>query len=315
MGREDARPVIVIFGPTASGKTALAERLFADGGPFAVSCGIISADSMQVYRLMDIGTAKPDRELLTRLPHECIDVCDITHQFSASDFVLRANAACERLYSAGRVPVLLGGTGFYIRTFLCGLPDTPPSDPFVRTRLQERLAVEGSHALYRELTLRDPDRAQALHPNDGYRITRALEILEVSGSTMARFTPKTAINAKYSPLVLSLTRPREELYRRIDRRVDEMFAQGLAREVRSLLERGFSPSDPGMKAIGYREFFIDGTFDADLQAVASRIKQNTKKYAKRQETYIKTVPGVISAPADAWGTVSWLLANHLSTSP
>lgn len=313
MDRSPEIPVLVIFGSTASGKTAIAERVFADEGPFAGLIGLISADSMQVYRGMDIGTAKPNPSLLQRLPHELIDVRNPSDQFSVADFVSLADEACSRIHSSGRVPVILGGTGFYIRNFLYGLPVTPPSDPDIRAKLQERLACEGSASLYAELFARDPKRASALHPNDGYRITRALEVCAVSGTTFESFALPTSFRPGYRFLVLVLTRDRSDLYDRIDRRVDEMFSQGLADEVARLVAAGYGPDDPGMRAIGYREFFDGNDLNRDSLAVKACVAANTKQYAKRQETYVRSLPGVVSVPADAFGAVSWIIGDFLAS--
>ncbi len=311
MDRPPDIPVLVIFGSTASGKTALAERLFADGGPFAGRIGLVSADSMQVYRGMDIGTAKPDASLLRRLPHELIDVRDVTEQFSVADFVSLADAACARIHAGGRVPLILGGTGFYIRNFLYGLPATPPSDPDTRAKLQDRLAREGAAALYRELAAKDPRRASEVHPNDGYRITRALEVCETSGTTFGSFALPSTYRPGYRFLVLVLTRERGDLYGRIDRRVEAMFSEGLAEEVSALVAAGYGPEDPGMRAIGYREFFEGPALNPDTRAVRERVAADTKRYAKRQETYVRSLPGVVCVPAEALGTVSWLVADFL----
>ncbi len=311
MDRPPDIPVLVIFGSTACGKTALAERLFADSGPFSGRVGIISADSMQVYRGMDIGTAKPDPSLLRRLPHELIDVRDVAERFSVADFVSLADDSCARINASGRVPLILGGTGFYIRNFLYGLPSTPPSDPEIRARLQDRLAREGPAALYRELADKDPRRASELHPNDGYRITRALEVYETAGTTFDSFALPASFRPGYRFLVFVLTRERDDLYERIDRRIDAMFAEGLADEVERLVSAGYGPSDPGMRAIGYREFFGETGLDRDLRAVRERISRDTKRYAKRQETYVRSLPGVVCVGADAPGAVAWLAADFL----
>ena len=304
-------PVLVIFGPTASGKTALAERLFTGDGPFSGKAGIVSADSMQVYRGMDIGTAKPSREFLAKLPHALIDLRDPDEAFGVGDFVPLADEACSRFMADGRIPVLLGGTGFYIRNFIFGLPETPPSDGKVRRELQNRCREEGLESLRRELAERDAESAARIHPNDEYRIIRALEVLATSGRSQSDFRVPIRARDGYRFLVLSLERARDELYRRIDLRVDEMFREGLAGEVEGLVRSGYGPECPGLRAIGYREFFMAGT--AGAAEIADLIKANTRKYAKRQETYVRSIPGVRPVGADDIQSISSMLADFLST--
>lgn len=301
-------PVLVIFGPTASGKTALAGSLFAsvcsdmmhDGLPdfFCGKVEIISADSMQVYRGMDIGTAKPDASFLKKLPHHLIDICDPREQFCAGDFVRLADIACADIHSRRKLPVILGGTAFYIRNFLYGLPETPESDPEVRRLLQQRMRREGSGILWHELDASDPERAAMIHKNDEYRIIRALEIFAVSGRSVGSFGIPLTYRSGYRFLVISLDRPRNELYTRIDQRVIRMFEDGLAEEFHSLLEAGYSASDPGMQAIGYREFFMTEPPGSDPEKICAQIQHDSRKYAKRQETFIRSMPNIRHISAD-----------------
>jgi tRNA isopentenyltransferase (miaA) len=288
------RPVLVIFGATASGKTAAASGLFAGER----TAEIISADSMQVYRGMDIGTAKPDASLLRSLPHHLIDIRDPREQFCAGDFVRLSDEACRDIGSRGLLPVVLGGTAFYIKNFLYGLPDTPESDPALREALRMRLEREGPESLWRELSGVDPRTAGRLDPHDGYRIVRALEVWKVSGRPLSSFEVPLRCRPGYRFLVIALDRPREDLYRRIDLRVDGMFAAGLPAEVNSLIAAGYVPSDPGMQAIGYREFFLTDPPGRDLGLIRGRIKLDSRKYAKRQETFIRSLPGILHLEAD-----------------
>ena len=267
------------------GKTELLEELFAGRGE------IISADSMQVYRFMDIGTAKPSRELQSRLPHHLIDIVDPHSQFHAGEFVLRAEELIRRLHGRGKIPVIAGGTGFYFHNFLFGLPPTPQSDPAVREELQERQNREGCESLYRELREKDPDTAERLAPGDSYRILRALEVLYSSGRPLSSFPRPRTIREDMRLLLLGLQRDREELYRRIDLRVEQMFCQGLYREFRELLERGYGPEDPGMRGIGYREFLeMPREGCLSLEGVKERIRRNSRHYAKRQLTFFRPFP-------------------------
>lgn len=296
-------PVLVVFGPTASGKTALAGSLFADAdsplpagidGRFRGKAEIISADSMQVYRGMDIGTAKPSPSFLKALPHHLIDIRNPDEQFCAGDFVRLADAACRDIASRGKLPVVLGGTAFYIKNFLFGLPETPESDPALRAEILERMKTDGPSSLMAELRTKDPESAARIHPNDEYRIARALEVFYASGRPLASFSLPTEFRSEFRFLAIALERDRAELNARIDARVDEMFESGLEAEYRALLRAGYKAEDPGMQAIGYREFFSGG----DALSIREEIKGDSRKYAKRQETFIKPMSGVIRLPAD-----------------
>jgi tRNA dimethylallyltransferase len=293
---------LVLVGPTASGKTALLDELFgaessrkARGLPEAE---VVSADSMQAYRGMDIGTAKPDRALRSRLPHRLIDILDPREQYTAGDFVRLADAACAEIAAAGRLPIVSGGTGFYVRNFICGLPAAPPADPELRARVAADLASRGEAELRAELERADPVSAARIHRNDLYRLTRAIEIVRATGRPLADFAAGASPREGRRFLVACVERDRAELDARIDARVDEMIGSGLAEEVAALAASGLGPGDPGMKAIGYREFFDPesgggpGGSAADLGAVAAAIKADTRRYAKRQMTFFRSLPGI-----------------------
>jgi tRNA dimethylallyltransferase len=300
-----AIPVLVIFGPTACGKTLLLDRLFASrGSPLFGRAEVISADSMQVYKGLDTGTAKPPRELLALLPHYLIDTVSPRAQFTAGDFVREADALCAKIVSRGRLPVVAGGTGFYIRNFLLGLPLTPQGTTDTRDMLKARVKTEGSRALHAELLLRDPQSAKRIHENDAYRVVRALEVCLDSGKPLSDFAPPIALRTSpaYNFCTLCMTRPRAELYARIDARVDAMFAAGLQDEVERLMRAGYTANDPGIRAIGYREFFAEEVLGArgseKTLLVKELIKRDTKRYAKRQMTYMKGIPGARFVAAD-----------------
>lgn len=308
MIHENDIPVLVIFGSTATGKTALSEALFLSDPPeilqnpsfysFRGKAEIISADSMQVYRGMDIGTAKPHPDVLHDLPHHLIDIINPNEQFCAGDFVRLADRACSDIHARRKFPVILGGTAFYIRNFLYGLPVTPESDSVVRQTLRNRMDTEGSSVLYRELGLIDPVSASRIHINDEYRILRALEVYQVSSKPLSSFNVSHTYRSGYRVLFISLDRSREELYQRIDSRVQSMFDAGLENEVRSLREAGYVKEDPGMQAIGYREFFSATEGNLTAEAICAQIQHNSRHYAKRQETFIRSLPGVMHFPAD-----------------
>jgi tRNA dimethylallyltransferase len=289
-------PVLVFFGPTASGKTEILSELFGKkGGPEAE---IVSADSMQVYRGMDIGTAKPSPAEREKLPHHLIDIRDPDEQFNAGDFVRLAGDACAGIWSRGKLPVVSGGAGFYLRNFILGLPESPPSDAGIRSQIKEDLRRRGAAALFAELAAGDPVSAGRIHVNDEYRLTRALEVLRQSGRPLSSYGRNSAgENSPFSFTILGLRRPREELYRRINERCAAMFRGGLFEEVRRLRDSGYGPGDPGLRAIGYREFFIEdgeghAALSEDLAAVKELVAMNSRRYAKRQIVYFASIPGV-----------------------
>ena len=253
---------------------------------------------MQVYRGMDIGTAKPDQSLLEKLPHHLIDIRNPDEQFSAGDFVRLGDAAIADIHARGKLPVILGGTAFYIRNFLYGLPVTPESDASTRSALIERMKVEGAAVLHRELSSCDPESAKRIHIHDEYRIIRALEVFAASGRPLSSFDLPESFRPGYQFMVISLDRPREELNGRIDRRVVEMFDMGLEAEVERLRAAGYAASDPGMQAIGYREFFMEEVASLGRDAVLAQIQNDSRKYAKRQETFIRPMSCVTHVCAD-----------------
>jgi len=307
-------PVIVIFAPTASGKTALTKELFsASGSHFILNAEIISADSQAVYKEMDIGTAKPEADLCKELPHHLINLVEADEQYNVADFVTAADKACQQIYEGGKIPVVCGGTGFYIRCFLYGLPKTPESNTQIRENIKQRLESEGKEALYAELQLIDPESAAVISQNDAYRICRALEVYYTTGKTRSSYRLENQLREKYDFTFIVLQPPRALLYERIRQRVEKMFEAGLEAEVKALIEKGYNKDSPGMKAIGYSEWFRDdGQFvgekndaesgeknDVDKTAVKEAIIHHSCKYAKKQFTYIKDIPGSIIIPFSA----------------
>jgi len=285
--------LVVLFGPTGVGKTELLGRLAG----WIPRLEVISADSMQVYRGLDIGTAKPPAELLARVPHHLIDIVEPDEQFSAGHFVRRAEALVAEIRARGAMPVLCGGTAYYLRSFLCGLPEAPASDPALRRRLKARLLAEGLGALQEELGRVDPGTAAAVARRDSHRVLRALEVFYATGRPLSAFRSPDRVRQDFTFLLLGLHREREELYRRIDRRVELMFELGLADEVRGLLARGFGPQDPGLRGIGYREFCEMRRGCWNLREVRAAIQLHSRQYAKRQITFFKSLPGVEWRPA------------------
>lgn len=303
MSRSHSIPrVILLFGPTAVGKTRLLFRLFGEGYE------VINADSMQVYRGMDIGTAKPSPQQRRRIPHHLIDIRNPNEQYTVGDFVRDADEAVRAIVENAAVPILSGGTAFYFRNFIFGLPETPPSDPVVRDRLRDRLEREGSEALHEELASVDPVAAVRIAANDGYRVTRALEIFQLTGRGVSEHSVPDAPRGDIETLTVGLTRDREILHERIEARVNRMFAEGLPEEVAALRAAGYGPGDPGMRAIGYREFF---EFD-DPDTIRRRIVVSSRQYAKRQMTFFKRLPGVEWVDAEDFTSVARLTDRFLS---
>lgn len=253
---------------------------------------LINADSMQVYRYMDVGTAKPSAEERARIPHHLIDVADPSEQFNAGRFVAEAERIIPAALQRGRIPVVAGGTAFYITNLLHGLPEAPPVDPAVREKLRAQERDEGRAALYRLLSRSDPGAASRIPPNDRYRVMRALEVFQSTGRSLYSYAWPRVPRTDMRFLLVGLDRPRDELYRRIDERVEAMFRAGLLDEVRSLLARGYGARDPGMRGIGYRELLDMRAGCETLAMVRERIARSTRRYAKRQLTFFRSVPGV-----------------------
>jgi tRNA dimethylallyltransferase len=290
---QDARPpVVVVTGPTGSGKTDLAIGLAKrfDGE-------IVNADSMQVFRYMDIGTAKPSPEERLTVPHHLFDVVDPDEQYSAGRFGKEARATAEMIHGRGRVVFLTGGTGLYIRAFLDGLIETGNGDRVLRERLeneQRRAAEEGDPTrLHRRLREHDADAADKIHPNDVRRTIRALEILQMSGQRASRVRDEHGFKDRpFRVLHLCIDPGREVLNERIDRRAEQMIEAGLLREVRDLRERGYGPELKPMQAIGYRHIqpVADGA-DTLVNALPA-MQADTRRFARRQRTWIRAVPDV-----------------------
>lgn len=284
--------VLVICGATATGKTAL-----------AVSCAkllnsaVISADSQLVYKGLDIGTAKPSEEEKLGVPHYMIDVAEPFAEYSVSDYREAALPIVEKMVSEGKIPVICGGTGFYINSLLFDLSyGKVAAAPEVREKYEKLAEERGKEYVYDILKQTDPAAAEKLHPNDLKRVIRALEIFEAGG------VKKSEINdgqkARFDYVAVAIDYPREELYERINLRVDKMFEAGLVEEVSSLLSRGIDENCRCMQAIGYKEVIECLKNGLSQSTMRDIIKQNTRRYAKRQITFFKKLPNLINLPAN-----------------
>ncbi|MBR2353293.1 MAG: tRNA (adenosine(37)-N6)-dimethylallyltransferase MiaA [Clostridia bacterium] len=287
----DKQTVLAVVGPTASGKSALALALAKEYGGEIVSC-----DSMQVYRDMNIGTAKPTAEEMAEVRHHMIDVADPFEDFSCADYVKAAAEVIENCASRGKLPILCGGTGLYLDALLRKndfAPDT--TDEAVRRELAEFAERHGAAALHAELVRIDPASAEATHPNNIKRVIRAIEIYRVSGMTKTELDRRSLEGGdRYDATVVGLRyADREILYRRIERRVDQMIADGLLEETRVLMEKGvFDRNRTAAQAIGYKEILPYCRGECTLAEAAEELKTATRRYAKRQMTWFSAKPYV-----------------------
>jgi tRNA dimethylallyltransferase len=290
MCADNVKPkIIIICGPTALGKTSMAINV---AGIF--NGEIIGADSMQIYRYMDIGTAKPTTDEQSRVAHHMIDLIDPDEHFDARQFAEMAYEKIIRLYARGVTPFVVGGTGLYIKALVHGLFKAGPSDLHVRERLQEQARIYGADFLHQKLRRYDPDTAERIHPNDSYRIIRALEVHELTGKTITAFQQDHGFkDHRFRVLKIGLHIDREVLYDRINHRVDAMMDSGFLNEVKGLLEMGYSENLKSMQSIGYRHLmdFIKGRCSWD--ETMRTLKRDTRRYAKRQLTWFKADPNIV----------------------
>lgn len=289
------KKVLIIAGATASGKSGLAVKLAKkfDGE-------IISCDSMQIYRHLDVGTAKITAEEADGIRHHMIDVVDPSEEYSVWEYANAAKAAIDDISSRGKLPIVAGGTGLYIESIIYPLNFAVNKDEQVRERLKKELDTLGAEALHARLAEADPEDAAKIHPNNVKRLIRALEILEISGGVKSK---EELREPQYDVCLIAVSVARDELYRRINERVEHMFASGLEREIREILDKGLADrNSQSMQAIGYKEFFdmFDGKCGVD--EVKERIKQNTRRYAKRQLSWLRR-----------YGFAHWIACNDTDT--
>ncbi|MET3288627.1 UNVERIFIED_CONTAM: tRNA dimethylallyltransferase [Brevibacillus sp. OAP136] len=309
--------LVVIVGPTAVGKTELSLKLAR-----AFDGEILSGDSMQVYRGMNVGTAKASPEELAMVPHHLIDIVEPDEEYSVAIFQTMARRLISEINQRGHIPFIVGGTGLYIQsvTHAYEFADTA-QDVELRERLQRYAELEGVDALHQRLAAIDPITAERLHPNDVKRVIRAIEIYEVTGSRMADYQHREE-QSGYEVMIIGLTMDRALLYERINHRVDLMMEAGLVEEVRELLDRGFDPNSAAMQGLGYKELVPYLYGEITLEKAINDIKQRTRHFAKRQLSWFRRMPEIqwfdVTEPGSreaAFATISQTLAGKFSRTP
>ncbi len=283
------KKVIVISGPTAVGKSALAMHLAQE-----IDGEIISADSMQVYRGMDIGTAKPSHKERELIPHHLIDIRNVTEIFNVVDFYYEARHCCQLIHEREKVPIIVGGSGFYIHSLLYGPPSGPPSVPELRKKLEEEFDKLGSDALYERLTQLDSQYASTITRNDKQKIVRALEIIQLTGKKVSKLSWKGRRKPQnFDFHCWFLHRPKNNLYHRIEKRCDRMLEEGLIQEVINLEKQGIMENTSASQAIGYRQvldYLKTKCTEEDYKRFVDVFKQASRNYAKRQFTWFRKEP-------------------------
>ena len=282
------KPVLVLIGPTAVGKSRVAVEVAK-----AFETEVLTADSRQVYREMDVGTDKPTPEERQGVPHRLIDLVNPDESFNVGLYRRQALDEIERLYRDSRLPLVVGGTGLYVRTLLKGLCDAPPTDPIVRGALQQEVKDFGHDRLYARLVAVDPVVAARLHPRDESKVIRALEVHQVSGRRMSEYQQEHGFAERpFSALIIGLNRDRDALYRRIEERIDWQLAHGLIEETKQLLARGYRRDSAAMKGLGYRQVAEHLAGEYDATEMVRRFKRDTRHYSKRQMTWFRKEPGI-----------------------
>ncbi|MCJ7841209.1 tRNA (adenosine(37)-N6)-dimethylallyltransferase MiaA [Lederbergia sp. NSJ-179] len=283
MPNKQKRTVISVIGPTAVGKTEISLQIAKQFGG-----EIISGDSMQIYRGMDIGTAKIKLSEMKGIPHHLLDMKDPCESFSAAEFQKIVRKKIEEVHRRGHLPILVGGTGLYIQSVLYDYQfSDAPADFDFRKKMEEYVQAGQAMGLYNQLRSIDPEAAKKIHPNNHRRVIRALEIFYCTGKTMTEFQKSQQNIPLYNDVLIGLTMEREKLYHRIDQRVDKMIEEGLVEEVRDLIKKGVNLECQAMKAIGYKEIFdyLEARISYD-QAI-TLLKKHSRNYAKRQLTWFR----------------------------
>lgn len=286
---KNSRTVIIVAGPTAVGKTKYAIEIAK-----AFRGEIISADSMQIYKYMDIGSAKPTKEELAQAKHYLVDEIDPREEFSAAEYQLSAKKYIEKVFQESKTPIVSGGTGLYLNSLIYDMDFSvmPKQDTF-RKELEQEAKQYGVECVHNRLKALDPAAAERIHPNNLKKVIRAIEVFETTGEGIREFQESFIPTQDYSCLLIGLTRDREELYRRIEIRVDQLMEAGLVKEIESLLEKGLTEDSISMKGIGYKEIIAYLHGEYDLAEAVRLVKQNTRRYAKRQLTWLRRYQDMI----------------------
>ena len=274
---------VVLFGPTAVGKTALTEELFSKGFE------IINADSVQVYRFLDIASAKPEKELVEKIPHHLVDIRFPWEQYNSGDFCKDAERLIKEINERGNIPLITGGTAYYFKQLLYGPSSTPESNPKTREEIQRTIDDIGLDKAYEMLMSLDMEAAKKIDKNDRYRISRALEVIKDTGRPLSSFPVSDTLREDIDFVIIGLKREKKELEERIRKRVDIMFDSGAVREMKTLLSMGANLSWPGMQGIGYREWFnAIESGEVNISIIKDMIIRSSIKYAKRQMTFFSS---------------------------
>jgi tRNA dimethylallyltransferase len=286
--------ILVITGPTCSGKKSLAMKAAVQ-----FNGEIVSADSRKIYRFLNIGTAKPTEEHLRKIPHNLIDIINPDEPFSVGDWIIRASEAVKRILEKDKLPVISGGTGFYIKAFQEGITAGINSDPDIRENLKKKLKENGVPALYEKLKEIDPERAKELSENDTFRILRALEIYYSTGKIFSSFRNETKITGgDYEYYSVFIEPERKELYNKIDSRVDKMISDGLVEELKTVIEMGYSLDLTSLNTVGYKEWFPFFDNKMSFEECRETVKRNTRRYAKRQMTWFHAQKDIVSTESN-----------------
>ena len=274
---------VVLFGPTAVGKTALTEELFSKGFE------IINADSVQVYKYLDIASAKPEKELVEKIPHHLVDIRFPWEQYNSGDFCKDAERLIKEINERGNIPLITGGTAYYFKQLLYGPSSTPESNPKTREEIQRTIDDIGLDKAYEMLMSLDMEAAKKIDKNDRYRISRALEVIKDTGRPLSSFPVSDTLREDIDFVIIGLKREKKELEDRIRKRVDIMFDSGAVREMKTLLSMGADLSWPGMQGIGYREWFnAMESGEVNISIIKDMIIRSSIKYAKRQMTFFSS---------------------------
>lgn len=306
------RKVVIIVGPTAVGKTEYAIKT-----AHKFNGEIVSADSMQIYKYMDIGSAKPTAEEQRAAKHYLVDEIDPRREFSVAEYCPMAKNYIEKIFAKGMLPIISGGTGLYVNSLIYDMDFAKaPKDDAERRRLQGILTAAGPNYLHRILENCDSDAAGRIHPNNTKKVIRAIEAAK-TGEKIPDFENSFKKTSDYEYLLIGLDRNREELYERINMRVDIMINAGLKKEIKELMDKGLDSGDISMKGIGYKEIIGSLKGEYDMDTAAELIKRNTRRYAKRQLTWFRRYPDIhwfnLSEESEALQKMESLIADYLST--